>query len=140
LSYGVTQRTPELGLRMALGAPASNVRWLVVRDSAWTILGGVAAGLLTARAVVSGLRSQLFGVEPNHPAVMIAGTVLLVLLALVSRRAAPPASIRSPRSGTSDPSRGGVFVGTCGFRLQAEGHARHSLREYSQISSNSATE
>jgi ABC-type antimicrobial peptide transport system permease subunit len=50
MSYGVTQRTPEMGLRMALGARPSAVRWLVVREGTATVLVGVGVGLALAVA------------------------------------------------------------------------------------------
>jgi predicted permease len=76
----VTQRTRELGLRMALGARPSGIRWSVMSDGARTVLFGLAAGLAGALAVVRLARTLLFQVEPVDP-VAIAGamTVLLVL-------------------------------------------------------------
>jgi predicted permease len=78
LSYGVTQRTAEMGLRMALGAEPSAVRWLVVRESAWTVLVGVIAGLLASLAAARTLQSQLFGVLPHDRVALAAATVLLL--------------------------------------------------------------
>src|SRR6185295_628729 len=63
MSYGVTQRTAELGLRMALGAQPSAVRWMIVRESAWTVIAGALAGLCGAFAAARLVQSQLFGVE-----------------------------------------------------------------------------
>ncbi len=84
LSYGVTQRTAELGLRMALGAQPSAVRWLVVRESAWTVIAGVAAGLAAAVWVTRLVRAQLFGVEPYDPSSVLAATALLLVLAVTA--------------------------------------------------------
>ena len=67
MSYGVTQRTAEMGLRMALGAQPSAVRWLVVRESAWTVIAGAASGCPVCSAVVRLVQSQLFGVQPDDP-------------------------------------------------------------------------
>ena len=84
MSYGVTQRTAEMGLRMALGAQPSAVRWLVVRESAWPVIGGAALGLCGVFAAVRLVQSQLFGVQP-HDAVALAGaTALLLTLALAA--------------------------------------------------------
>ena len=81
MSYGVTQRTPEMGLRMALGARPSSVRWLVVREGAATVLAGIGAGLMLAFASFQMVRSQLFGVEPYDPLTLIAATLLLLTVA-----------------------------------------------------------
>lgn len=84
MSYGVTQRTAEMGLRMALGAQPSAVRWLVVRESAWTVIGGAALGLASVFGVVRLVRSQLFGVQPYDPAALAGATALLLGLALAA--------------------------------------------------------
>ena len=81
MSYGVTQRTPEMGLRMALGARPSAVRWLVVREGAATVLAGIGAGLIVAFASFRMVRSQLFGVEPYDPLTLTAATLLLLIVA-----------------------------------------------------------
>jgi ABC-type antimicrobial peptide transport system permease subunit len=84
LSYGVTQRTAEMGLRMALGAAPGAVRWLVVRDATVTVIAGAIAGLLGAFAVVRLVESQLFGVQPNDPVALAGATVLLLAMALAA--------------------------------------------------------
>jgi predicted permease len=81
MSYGVTQRTPEMGLRMALGARPSAVRWLVVREGTATVLAGVGVGMGLAFASSRLVRSQLFGVEPHDPLTLIAATLLLLIVA-----------------------------------------------------------
>jgi predicted permease len=81
MSYGVTQRTPEMGLRMALGARPSAVRWLVVREGTATVLVGVGVGMGLAFASSRLVRSQLFGVEPHDPLTLIAATLLLLIVA-----------------------------------------------------------
>ena len=93
VSYGVTRRTAEMGLRMALGAPPAAVRWMVVREDAGTIVAGVAAGIGAAAFAVRLVRTQLFGVEPFDPATLAAATITLLLMAfaatyLPARRAA----------------------------------------------------
>jgi predicted permease len=84
MSYGVTQRTAEMGLRMALGAPPSAVRWLVVRESAWTVIGGAAIGLAGVFGVVRLVQSQLFGVQPHDPAALAGATALLLTMAFAA--------------------------------------------------------
>jgi predicted permease len=84
MSYGVTQRTAEMGLRMALGAPPAAVRWLIVRGSAWTVIAGTVIGIAAALAVVRLLRSQLFGVQPNDPLALAGATALLLTMAFAA--------------------------------------------------------
>jgi predicted permease len=82
MSYSITLRTPEIGLRMALGASPASVGWLAIRESTWTVLAGASAGTAAAYAVVRILESQLFGVQPHDPAVFAGATVLLLLMAV----------------------------------------------------------
>lgn len=84
MSYGVTQRTAEMGLRMALGAPPSAVRWLVVRESAWPVISGAAIGLCGVFAAVRLVQSQLFGVQPYDPAALAGATVVLLTMAFAA--------------------------------------------------------
>jgi putative ABC transport system permease protein len=86
LSYQVVQRTPEIGLRMALGAQKGAVfRW--IGGSAMALAAaGVAAGLAAAWWATSLLRNLLFQVEPREPGAfaLLAGIVLLVALVAVA--------------------------------------------------------
>jgi predicted permease len=84
MSYGVTQRTAEMGLRMALGAQPSAVRWLVVRESAWTVIAGTAFGLAGAFLAVRLLESQLFGVQPDDPVALAGAAALLLTMAFAA--------------------------------------------------------
>jgi predicted permease len=103
LSYAVEQRTQEIGVRMALGAQASEVLGMVVRDGALTQAVGLAVGLAAAFGLTRLLQGMLYGVEPLDP-ITFAGTSLLLfavgLLAayLPARRAAkvdPTVSMRA---------------------------------------------
>ena len=89
LSYTVTLRTAEIGLRMALGALPSGVTWLIVRESAWMVAAGIVAGLGGAVLTGGAVRSQLFGVEPRDPVSLAGAAALLAVMALVA--AYPPA-------------------------------------------------
>jgi predicted permease len=84
MSYAVTRRTAEIGLRIALGAHPSTVRRLVVRDAAVTAVAGVAAGLFGTFALVGFIRSQLFGVQPHDPVVLAGATAVLLAMALAA--------------------------------------------------------
>ena len=84
LAYTVTQRTREFGLRMALGADASNVRGLVLRQVAILAIVGGAIGLGLAWAIGGAAESneQLFGMKGHDPVVFAAAFVVLGLVAL----------------------------------------------------------
>ena len=84
MSFSVTRRTAELGLRVALGASPSSVSWLAVRESAWTALAGIVAGAAAAYAVVRIVENQLFGIEPHDPSVFAAAACLLLLMAMAA--------------------------------------------------------
>jgi putative ABC transport system permease protein len=83
VSYMVTQRTHEIGLRVALGASRRDLLRLVVGHGLALTAAGTALGLVGARALSSLLSNQLFGVSPADPAVFasVAGVVALVALA-----------------------------------------------------------
>jgi predicted permease len=81
MSYSVTQRTAEIGLRMALGAEPGAVRRLIVREHSGTVIAGMAIGLAVALAAVRLVQSQLFGVEPRDPIALAGATALLLAMA-----------------------------------------------------------
>jgi ABC-type antimicrobial peptide transport system permease subunit len=84
MSYGVSQRTAEMGLRIALGAQPAAVRWLVVRDASTTVLGGAVVGLAGSIGVTKLVQSQLFGVEPYDPIALATATVLMLVMAFAA--------------------------------------------------------
>jgi putative ABC transport system permease protein len=84
LSFSVAQRTPEIGIRMALGASRSDVLRLVVGQGLRLIAIGVVLGLAGALAATRVLRSLLFGVSATDPATFVGITVLLLLVALLA--------------------------------------------------------
>ena len=92
LSHAVTQRTQEMGIRMALGAQVSDVLKLVLRQGMMLALAGEAIGLAGAFALTRLIRGLLFGVTPNDAMtfVVVAGvlaTVALLACYLPARRA-----------------------------------------------------
>jgi len=84
LSYAVAQRTQEIGVRMALGATARNVLWLVLRQSLTVALIGVAFGFALALVCTRLVSSFLYGLSPTDPATIALATLLLLLVALLA--------------------------------------------------------
>jgi len=84
LSYSVSCRRGEIGVRMALGArPADIGRW-VLRQSVWTVAGGAAAGVALAAWLARFATKMLYGVPPADPAVLASGVGVLLACAAVA--------------------------------------------------------
>ncbi len=84
MSYIVSQRTGEIGVRMALGAEPGSVMRMIVRQGGVVALGGVVVGLVAALAGSRAIASLLYGVSPRDPAVFAATACALLLIALVA--------------------------------------------------------
>ena len=84
MAYSVQQRTQELGIRMALGAQASNVRNMVIRQGMVLAVSGVAIGVGGALGLTHFLTSFLFGVKAWDPTAFIATPLLLSAVALLA--------------------------------------------------------
>jgi predicted permease len=84
MSYTVAQRSREFGMRMALGAPQSNILRLVFRDGVPLVAIGVVVGLGGAVALTRTLESMLFGVGARDPGVFAAVPLILVAVAAVA--------------------------------------------------------
>jgi ABC-type antimicrobial peptide transport system permease subunit len=83
-SYIVSQRTGEIGVRLALGADQRAVSTMILTQGGRVIVAGAAAGLAAALAGSRVIESVLYGVGPRDPAVFTATTVLLLLVGLVA--------------------------------------------------------
>jgi putative ABC transport system permease protein len=103
VTFAVTQRTREIGVRVALGAQTRDVVLLVASEGAWIALGGLAIGVLAAWILRRSVESMLFGVPPDD-ALTLAGvplplaTVSVLSAYLPARRAAridPVAALRT---------------------------------------------
>ncbi len=77
LAYTVVRRTPEIGIRMALGATHGRVRWLVLRQSLAMVAIGLAAGAPLALLLTRYIRTMLYGVAPNDPWSFAAAVLLM---------------------------------------------------------------
>jgi predicted permease len=78
MSYAVKQRTAELGIRFALGAPRARVLWMVFRESLLLMIAGVGIGVPLVIAVSRLIRTLLFDVSPSDPVIVAGGMVLLL--------------------------------------------------------------
>jgi predicted permease len=83
MSYGVTQRTAEMGLRMALGAQQSQISWMVLKRGLGQLAIGVPLGLALAYVVTLGMKSLLVGIGPGDP-VTLASILLIVAMVTVA--------------------------------------------------------
>jgi putative ABC transport system permease protein len=84
MAYSVTQRTREIGVRMALGARPGDVRTMVVRQGVLLAAAGVVFGLASAAALARVATNLLFGISAVDPVTFATVTVLLLLVAVVA--------------------------------------------------------
>jgi putative ABC transport system permease protein len=83
-SYLVTQRTNEIGIRLALGAEPAGITAHIVRQTAMVALSGVAIGLVAALSGARVMASVLYGVAPRDPLVFGVTCLVLIAVALVA--------------------------------------------------------
>jgi ABC-type antimicrobial peptide transport system permease subunit len=103
MSYIVSQRTGEIGVRLALGAEPRRVAGMIVREGGFVALAGITVGLAAAWAGGRFISSLLYGVSPQDPAVFIATTLTLLGIALLAcwlpaRRAAGLSPVEALRT------------------------------------------
>ena len=84
IAYSVSQRTREIGVRMALGAQRSSVYQLILREAAWLIGTGIAAGLIGSLLAATLIRGLLFGVRSWDGATLAGVAVMLAICALLA--------------------------------------------------------
>jgi putative ABC transport system permease protein len=84
ISYVATQRTREIGIRMALGAAASDVSRLFLRQGGVIVAAGIGAGLVTAALVTRVMAALLFGVSAVDPLTFVAVAIALATTALLA--------------------------------------------------------
>jgi len=103
ISYAVSQRTREIGIRLALGAQRSKLSWMFVRSALLMTGAGVAVGVCAATALTQLMRSLLFGIGPLDPVTFVTVPLVLALAALFAsylpaRRAAAVDPVEALRS------------------------------------------
>jgi ABC-type antimicrobial peptide transport system permease subunit len=84
MSYGVTRRTNEIGIRMALGATSPRVMSMVMRETMLIVGFGVAIGVGAAAAVTRLIATMLYGLAPNDPVTISIAVVLMIAVAAVA--------------------------------------------------------
>ena len=84
MSYTVAQRTPEIGIRMALGAKAHQALWMIERQALVLTIIGLTTGLLAASVLTRFLRKMLFGIGPADPATFLGVAVALLFVGMLA--------------------------------------------------------
>ena len=84
VSFTVSQRTNEIGIRMAMGAAQSSILRMILRQGVWIISGGVAAGVVLALAISRLVGNFISGVSPYDPLTYVSVTAILGIVALLA--------------------------------------------------------
>ncbi len=84
ISYAVSQRTPELGIRLALGATTRGILWLVIREGMKPVALGLLIGLAAAMALTRVAQSLLFGISATDPLTFTANALLFICVGLLA--------------------------------------------------------
>jgi ABC-type antimicrobial peptide transport system permease subunit len=84
ISYAVSQRTREIGIRMALGARAGTIIGSVLREGAVVVGAGIALGLVGTMALTRFLESMLFGISPTDPTALVSVVSGLAVVAMLA--------------------------------------------------------
>ncbi len=84
ISYGVTQRAQEIGVRMALGATSRDVRRQVMGETLKLVAAGLGVGLIAALALARLIDALLFGTSPSDPTTFVTAALVLVTVAALA--------------------------------------------------------
>ena len=84
LSYNVANRTQEIGIRMALGARASEIMSMVMRETLWLISVGIVIGLGGAYLATKWIESMLYGVSRTDPITIASAILLMIVVAAIA--------------------------------------------------------
>ncbi len=84
MSYTVSRRTNEIGIRLALGARREAILGMVLRETLWVVLAGMAVGLPLAWVGAQLLESQLFGIAPHDPSTILTVTAAIIAVTILA--------------------------------------------------------
>ena len=84
VAYGVSRRTREIGVRIALGALRTQVTWMALKSAMVLVIIGVAIGLLVALASGRLMSGLLFGLDPSNLETLLLASLVLIGVALVA--------------------------------------------------------
>jgi predicted permease len=84
IAYATSQRTNEMGIRIALGAKLTDIARLVVGDGLRTVAVGIVVGVVLAIAAGKLVASLLYGISPRDPVIMASAAVILALIGMVA--------------------------------------------------------
>jgi predicted permease len=84
MAYSVANRRNEIGIRIALGAQPRQVRGMILRESTWLAVAGIAVGVCAALLLTRLVRSMLYGIQPWDPVTIMCGVLVLLSVALAA--------------------------------------------------------
>ncbi len=84
MAYSVASRRNEIGIRLALGAQPGQVRGMILRESTWLVVAGIAVGMAAGLALTRLIQSMLYGIRPYDPVTLSAAVGLLLAVALAA--------------------------------------------------------
>jgi ABC-type antimicrobial peptide transport system permease subunit len=84
MSYTVAQRTPEIGIRMALGAKVHQILWMIERQALVLTIIGLTTGLLVASVLTRFLKTMLFGIGPADPVTFLGVVGALLFVGMIA--------------------------------------------------------